>query len=246
MEQGETGERGHDHPIHIFVRIRNTTLCFTTRIINVSHKAASLKWNWAGHVCRMSDERFRDFGTVASAMITDELSETHRNRKTCERDYVLTIGYAAPYRLLAAHDYESRCALKQVKHPQKVYIRANGAADCLAGYQGSDLKSRSWNGVVFSQYESDTLFCLAQAERSSMSLKVRVHRAASYASHAPQARNISLSCIETHITAYTDPHRTHRIISNVCMRCVLMTSYGLLSCVMMQPTIEHVCSLATY
>ncbi|KAF9797248.1 hypothetical protein SFRURICE_006230 [Spodoptera frugiperda] len=46
---------------------------------------------------------------------------------------------------------------------------------------------------------------------------------ASYASHAT---DFSLSCIETHTTASTDPHRTHRIISNDFMRCVLMTSYG--------------------
>ncbi|KAF9822456.1 hypothetical protein SFRURICE_006539 [Spodoptera frugiperda] len=41
--------------------------------------------------------------------------------------------------------------------------------------------------------------------------RVRVHRPASYASHAT---DFSLSCIETHTTAYTDPHRTDRIISN--------------------------------
>ncbi|KAF9823126.1 hypothetical protein SFRURICE_014201 [Spodoptera frugiperda] len=58
-------------------------------------------------------------------------------------------------------------------------------------------------------------------------LKVRVHRPASYASHAPHARGFSLSCIETHTTASTDPHRTRRITSNAYMRCVLMTSYGM-------------------
>ncbi|KAF9794683.1 hypothetical protein SFRURICE_019561 [Spodoptera frugiperda] len=55
---------------------------------------------------------------------------------------------------------------------------------------------------------------------------VRVHRPASYASHAPHATDFSLSCIETHTTASTDPHRTHRIINNG-LRCVLMTSYGM-------------------
>ncbi|KAF9789939.1 hypothetical protein SFRURICE_003348 [Spodoptera frugiperda] len=40
---------------------------------------------------------------------------------------------------------------------------------------------------------------------------VRVHRPASYATHAT---DISLSCIETHITTSTNPHRTDRIISN--------------------------------
>ncbi|KAF9802594.1 hypothetical protein SFRURICE_013781, partial [Spodoptera frugiperda] len=54
---------------------------------------------------------------------------------------------------------------------------------------------------------------------------VRVYRPASYASHAPHLTDFSLFCIETHTTASTDPHRTHRIISNAYMRCVLMTSY---------------------
>uniref|UniRef100_A0A2H1VH73 SFRICE_028233 n=1 Tax=Spodoptera frugiperda TaxID=7108 RepID=A0A2H1VH73_SPOFR len=40
---------------------------------------------------------------------------------------------------------------------------------------------------------------------------VSVHKPASYASHAT---NFSLSCIETHTTASTDPHRTNRIIGN--------------------------------
>uniref|UniRef100_A0A2H1VM55 SFRICE_005440 n=1 Tax=Spodoptera frugiperda TaxID=7108 RepID=A0A2H1VM55_SPOFR len=50
---------------------------------------------------------------------------------------------------------------------------------------------------------------------------------ASSASHVPHATDFSLSCIETHTTASTDPHRTDRIISNAYMRCVLMTSYGI-------------------
>uniref|UniRef100_A0A2H1W414 SFRICE_020483 n=1 Tax=Spodoptera frugiperda TaxID=7108 RepID=A0A2H1W414_SPOFR len=50
-------------------------------------------------------------------------------------------------------------------------------------------------------------------------LKVRIHRAASCESHAPHATDFSLSCIETHTTASTDPHRTHRNISNAYMRC---------------------------
>ncbi|KAF9799570.1 hypothetical protein SFRURICE_018757 [Spodoptera frugiperda] len=54
------------------------------------------------------------------------------------------------------------------------------------------------------------------------SLKVSVHRRASYVSHAT---DFSLSCIESHTTASADPHRTDRIISNVYMRCVLMTLY---------------------
>ncbi|KAF9805235.1 hypothetical protein SFRURICE_009317 [Spodoptera frugiperda] len=43
----------------------------------------------------------------------------------------------------------------------------------------------------------------------------------------PPVTDFSLSCIETHTTASTDPYRTHRIISNAYMRCVLMTSYGM-------------------
>uniref|UniRef100_A0A2H1W8Z1 SFRICE_003844 n=1 Tax=Spodoptera frugiperda TaxID=7108 RepID=A0A2H1W8Z1_SPOFR len=50
-------------------------------------------------------------------------------------------------------------------------------------------------------------------------LKVSVHRPALYAS------DFSLSCIESHTTASTNPHRTARIIGNAYMRCVLMTSY---------------------
>uniref|UniRef100_A0A2H1VJY2 SFRICE_002909 n=1 Tax=Spodoptera frugiperda TaxID=7108 RepID=A0A2H1VJY2_SPOFR len=53
---------------------------------------------------------------------------------------------------------------------------------------------------------------------------VRVHRPASYVSHAT---DFSLSCIETRATASTDPHRTDRIIGNAYMRFVLMTSYGM-------------------
>ncbi|KAF9796949.1 hypothetical protein SFRURICE_012580 [Spodoptera frugiperda] len=48
------------------------------------------------------------------------------------------------------------------------------------------------------------------------------------ASYASYATDFSLSCIETHTTASTDPHRTDRIIGNAYMRCVPMTSYGML------------------
>uniref|UniRef100_A0A2H1WTJ5 SFRICE_014784 n=1 Tax=Spodoptera frugiperda TaxID=7108 RepID=A0A2H1WTJ5_SPOFR len=48
-----------------------------------------------------------------------------------------------------------------------------------------------------------------------------------YVSYASHTTDFSLSCIETHTTASTDPHRTDRIISNTYMRCVLMTSYGM-------------------
>ncbi|KAF9790001.1 hypothetical protein SFRURICE_002366 [Spodoptera frugiperda] len=55
-------------------------------------------------------------------------------------------------------------------------------------------------------------------------LGVSVLKPASYASHAT---DFSLSCIETHTTASTDPHRTDHIIGNAYIRCVLMTSYGM-------------------
>uniref|UniRef100_A0A2H1WWL6 cyclin-dependent kinase n=1 Tax=Spodoptera frugiperda TaxID=7108 RepID=A0A2H1WWL6_SPOFR len=49
----------------------------------------------------------------------------------------------------------------------------------------------------------------------------RVYRSASH------AKDFSLSCIETHTTASTAPHRTDRTVGNAYMRCVLMTSYGM-------------------
>ncbi|KAF9801204.1 hypothetical protein SFRURICE_016216 [Spodoptera frugiperda] len=48
-------------------------------------------------------------------------------------------------------------------------------------------------------------------------LDVSFHKPASYASHTT---DFSLSCIETHTTASTDPHRTDRIIGNAYMRYV--------------------------
>ncbi|KAF9819191.1 hypothetical protein SFRURICE_010529, partial [Spodoptera frugiperda] len=52
-----------------------------------------------------------------------------------------------------------------------------------------------------------------------------IKKPASYASYAPHATDFSLSCIETHTTASTDPHRTDRIISNAyihTMRTICM------------------------
>ncbi|KAF9818383.1 hypothetical protein SFRURICE_017805 [Spodoptera frugiperda] len=63
---------------------------------------------------------------------------------------------------------------------------------------------------------------LTQLENSRVARQIVTP--ASYASHAT---DFSLSCIETHTTASTDPHRTRRIINNTYMRCVLMTSYGM-------------------
>uniref|UniRef100_A0A2H1VGL6 SFRICE_021038 n=1 Tax=Spodoptera frugiperda TaxID=7108 RepID=A0A2H1VGL6_SPOFR len=54
-------------------RIRNSTLRSKTQIADVGQKAASLKWNWAGHVCRMSDERW--------AKLTTEWSPLNVNRR---------------------------------------------------------------------------------------------------------------------------------------------------------------------
>ncbi|KAF9798539.1 hypothetical protein SFRURICE_008272 [Spodoptera frugiperda] len=53
-----------------------------------------------------------------------------------------------------------------------------------------------------------------------------------YASTGPHrntshATDFNLSCIETHTTASTDPHRTDRIIGNAYMRYVLITSCGI-------------------
>ncbi|KAF9803467.1 hypothetical protein SFRURICE_006349 [Spodoptera frugiperda] len=50
-------------------------------------------------------------------------------------------------------------------------------------------------------------------------IKVRVHMPASHAT------DFSLSCIETHTTASTEPHRTDRIIGNVYMRCGFVDAY---------------------
>uniref|UniRef100_A0A2H1VUG5 SFRICE_007905 n=1 Tax=Spodoptera frugiperda TaxID=7108 RepID=A0A2H1VUG5_SPOFR len=63
---------------------------------------------------------------------------------------------------------------------------------------------------------------IAERDFLQTTYEVRVHRTASYASHAT---DFSLSCIETHTNASTDPHRTDRIIDNAYMRCVPMTSY---------------------
>ncbi|KAF9790038.1 hypothetical protein SFRURICE_002403 [Spodoptera frugiperda] len=52
---------------------------------------------------------------------------------------------------------------------------------------------------------------------SEEEFKVRVYKPAS---HAPHTTDFSFSCIETHTTASTDPHRTDRIISNAYVRCV--------------------------
>ncbi|KAF9796394.1 hypothetical protein SFRURICE_007077 [Spodoptera frugiperda] len=54
---------------------------------------------------------------------------------------------------------------------------------------------------------------------------------------ASYATDFSLSCIETHTTASTDPHRTDRIISNDYMRRVPMTSYDAYDADQLCPTL---------
>ena len=44
-------------------RVRNTTLRSKTRIADVGEKTARLKWDWAGHVCRMHPDRWASQAT---------------------------------------------------------------------------------------------------------------------------------------------------------------------------------------
>jgi hypothetical protein len=44
-------------------RVRNTTLRSKTRIADVGVKTARLKWDWAGHVCRMHPDRWANIAT---------------------------------------------------------------------------------------------------------------------------------------------------------------------------------------
>lgn len=45
-------------------RVRNTLLRSKTQIADVGVKAAKLKWDWAGHVCRMPDELWARITTL--------------------------------------------------------------------------------------------------------------------------------------------------------------------------------------
>ena len=56
MERSILGVRRTD-------RIRNTELRSKTRIIDLGVKTAKLKWDWAGHVCRMNPERWTKIST---------------------------------------------------------------------------------------------------------------------------------------------------------------------------------------
>uniref|UniRef100_A0A2H1WII8 SFRICE_034169 n=1 Tax=Spodoptera frugiperda TaxID=7108 RepID=A0A2H1WII8_SPOFR len=67
-------------------RLRNTTLRSMTKIIDVGHKAASLKWNWAGHVCRMSDEGWVKLTTEWSPLNVHRRRGRHRRRWRDELD----------------------------------------------------------------------------------------------------------------------------------------------------------------
>ncbi|KAJ2937401.1 hypothetical protein O0L34_g19084 [Tuta absoluta] len=44
-------------------RVRNTTLRSKTGIMDVGKKSAKLKWDWAGHVCRMHPDRWAIIAT---------------------------------------------------------------------------------------------------------------------------------------------------------------------------------------
>ncbi|KAF9789933.1 hypothetical protein SFRURICE_003342, partial [Spodoptera frugiperda] len=57
-----------------------------------------------------------------------------------------------------------------------------------------------------------------------MEYVVSANNASAGPAHTHDLRNFSY---KTHTTASTDPHRMDHIISNACMRCVLMTSYGM-------------------
>uniref|UniRef100_A0A2H1W752 SFRICE_031927 n=1 Tax=Spodoptera frugiperda TaxID=7108 RepID=A0A2H1W752_SPOFR len=102
---------------------------------------------------------------------------------------------------------------------------------CVAGFMGvRNLRvvGESWVKKIGKRdnWTSGNLSHTTKDNASAVSRRfsVRVHRAASDASHAT---DFSLSCIETHTTASTDPHRTDRIIGNAYMRCVVMMSYGM-------------------
>ncbi|XP_063618711.1 uncharacterized protein LOC134791591 [Cydia splendana] len=50
-------------PTHSTDRIRNTTSRSKTRIADVGEKTTRLKWDWAGHVCRMHPDRWASIAT---------------------------------------------------------------------------------------------------------------------------------------------------------------------------------------
>ncbi|KAF9793779.1 hypothetical protein SFRURICE_013191 [Spodoptera frugiperda] len=103
-----------------------------------------------------------------------------------------------------------------LKAEADVYITArNAAVQCVHTFHQLLYKS-------YRNFSKDSRPLVRQSHLRPLdqrgSVKVRVHRLASYASHAT---DFSLSCIETHITTSTDPHRTDRIIGNAYVRCVL-------------------------
>ncbi|KAJ2950316.1 hypothetical protein O0L34_g11682 [Tuta absoluta] len=66
-------------------RVRNTTLRSKTRITDVGKKAAKLKWDWAGHVCRMHPERW---AKLTTEFIPKERRRRGRPRKRWRDDLV--------------------------------------------------------------------------------------------------------------------------------------------------------------
>ncbi|KAF9805016.1 hypothetical protein SFRURICE_018921 [Spodoptera frugiperda] len=63
-------------------------------------------------------------------------------------------------------------------------------------------------------WEVDLLYNHCSYQIFLIIIFLKGHSPGSYASHASYATDFSLSCIETHTTVSTDPHRTDRIIGN--------------------------------
>ncbi|KAI5652175.1 hypothetical protein NE865_00513 [Phthorimaea operculella] len=72
-------------PSSDYFQLKNTTLRSKTRITDVGKKAARLKWDWAGHVCRMHTERW---AKIATDFIPEERRRRGRPRKRWRDDLV--------------------------------------------------------------------------------------------------------------------------------------------------------------
>ncbi|PZC84750.1 hypothetical protein B5X24_HaOG203740 [Helicoverpa armigera] len=49
--------------IRLSDRIRNTIIRSKTGILDVGNKSAKLKWDWAGHICRMHPDKWANITT---------------------------------------------------------------------------------------------------------------------------------------------------------------------------------------